>query len=266
MDEYSLIYEMRKQIDLKRQPSWQKVFDLFASILERDGLLHPYGPRSCAALTVQPAYAAGAKGISALLTGTHCYRITSVRNVIRGTTPLLFEPFDSDVHNWALIKQDFDLEKDWVPLSNYCGGHLSGPRQFTWWTPLPLAGSLLVQQAHRLGIPNDFIAEYDLILRCSRSWLETQRLINIPTIIDAFDSIIFCASNESGGTTFGVTIDIDGPMPSIGVEEAVAPPIPVAQIQAIPVYVSPTRRKDNPVWLVHVLAALRKYYEHELAS
>ena len=74
MSDLISIFDIRKRLDLHRQPKWKSEFDDLSSLLEKLELKHPYGH--------EHTYIARAKGDPAILTGEYCYRLCLLKKYL----------------------------------------------------------------------------------------------------------------------------------------------------------------------------------------
>jgi len=259
------IYSVRQRLDLKRQPRWESSYARLHAVLGNIGMLHPYGPGTRRELAREPVFLNCGKGQLARLGSEFCYRISHFGSLVRFTTPVLFEPLDSDINNWKTVQRDFESAKSWLPLSRYSNGTLSGPRGFTWWTPMEPRGRLL-PVAHVLGIPNDWAPCYGAVLRCRKASLASAGLICVPTIIHGYDSEVFCPARDDDSPRAGLTIRLGFGKLDAGVEEVVADPVPVNEIELMPISIPDDDRTKDRIWIDDLLPALLDYYERELGT
>jgi hypothetical protein len=259
------IYSCRRRLDLQRQPQWEASIVELHTLLLTAGLTHPYGPGTGRKLVAAPVFLNCGAGLFAQLTGEFCYRISHFVSLVRFTRPVLFNPLDTDISNWNLVQRDSGPASDWVPLSRYSTGSLSGPRGFTWWTPREPKGDLLTV-AHMLGMPNDWAPYYGAVLRCRKAYLESAGLISVPTIIHGYDSEVFCATKDDDNPAAGMTIYLRSGELGAGVEEVVAEAIPVSEIELFPMSISDDDRGKDTIWIDDLLPALLNYYEEQITS
>ncbi|MGA8429283.1 MAG: hypothetical protein WB729_05650 [Candidatus Sulfotelmatobacter sp.] len=153
---------------------------------------------------------------------------------------------------------------DWLPLSNYTAGVLRGRRSFTWWTASNLSLGPAILNGHRIGLPNNWIARYSVILRLDLT--AQPSLGTVPTVIDGFDSIVFHSLEESSIPGMGKAIDLrhlDALRP--GSSEFVINDVPIEQLSCIPVEIDETARDQYRVDLRddYFLAKLAQFYAEQ---
>jgi hypothetical protein len=155
----------------------------------------------------------------------------------------------------------------WLRLGDYAQGHFASPRGFTFWTSFELQPDGVVDNtyhmstghAHRLGLPNDWLDDHSVILRCRVK--RVGEMAHVPTVLDGFDSEIFYPTRAANNPPSGITIELNFPGPlKDSKEEFALRKIDVREIEMLPVIVDtdvePYINSDSPV-LWNLLA---KYY------
>lgn len=193
--------------------------------------------------------------MAAAPSGEYIFHLTSVRKVLNNIAWTFFPSgFPSIKHEdkklFDYLVKHHRSKKDWLPLSNYASGKLSGFRDFTWWTDLELDSRYILCQAHALGLPNKWIYKHALIMRCPVDYVIKNNLAFVPTVMDGFLSEIFSPSDYRAGTRpmSGRTIDLDGPGKFVvGEEEFALKPLDASQIDFCPVLI------DHKVRMTHIV-------------
>jgi hypothetical protein len=234
------------------------------SLLKQSGLNHPYAldEDSIEQLMSVSAFANGGEGSFASGSGREfIYRISGIRKIVKFTD--WYRPFrlrnDDDI--WNELKSDFDGH-EWLSLDAYARGALSGPRGFTWWTDLDVLSTNIICGAHSMGLPNDWVSKYSLILRFPLAAISGPEF-RVPTVLDAFDSEIFHATMDSDSPPSGLAISLDGAGPlSTGVREFILLNVDVKHIEFQPILIDQSIRDQHSVNLDAAFRArLQGYYE-----
>ncbi len=242
------IYLIRRQLDLSRQPRYRSAFEQLERLISNFELKHPYGPERREDLRRRPEYVNCVNGSTARLEKEFCYRITSIGNLVANTGESEFSrPRTADYNSDRLEAAYRARHEDWVPLSRLAQGNLTGPRGFSWWTPLTLLPNLILHQCHSLGLPNDYLSETSALLRCRTEFLLTNELARVPTPVDGFDGLIFNATAETANPNTGVAINLSQNPLSLGAEEIVVPTIPVTEVSLVPIRIDKEVRDRRQV-------------------
>jgi|GEM_PF-6225283 len=185
----------------------------------------------------------------------YIYHLTSVRKVLTygdwQYTPAGF-PSDkySDRRLFEYLIDDYNYAKEWLPLSYYAQDRYSGFRNFTWWTDLEILAASVICSCHKLGLPNKWVPKYALVMRCSAEYAKTRGLKRVPTTMDGFISEIFSPSDFRPPLVpdSGKAIDLDsaGRLRE-GYREYSLQPIPVQEIEFIPLLIEGTMRRQHVV-------------------
>lgn len=254
------LFEKRLLLDKKRQPGWQSVLRELQQWLSSTPPHHPYPPTSNAGCPVH-GLAEVCKGRPVKLDGCDClYHIANIGSVIRSSNSA--DPFrtNSPEKNWSLLKKDSGEDKKWLRLSKYITGPLPGRRDFTWWTPLDLSARPALPNAHRIGVVNDWLSSWLVLLRWSTSGGDLGAFGRVPTVIDGFDSPIFYATDEQGAE-IGTAIDLRRPETLCpGAPELVASYVSSEEIELLPIQVGSEERKLFPIDEEAVMGPLIAYY------
>lgn len=192
--------------------------------------------------------------------GSFFYRITSVRSLLvdKGLKwQRRYFVAQEDYHPWSFLAGKC-ANSGWANLSDFAKGHLTGFRGFTWWTSSEFFEQGVLAAAHRVGLPNDWIPKYALVLRCSFPG----QLLATPTCIDGFFSPIFEVASFDGGDVRGFALDIsDRENLRRGAPEYVAGKVPSANVEFKAVMIDRNVRKANGVRLSEqLLQCLVDYY------
>lgn len=259
MSNLTILHRVRQIKGSLRQPHHYRNLRRLELELSHRGWSHPYDKAytQVASLLSNPSLnlIPGAQGSSATPASKYIFHLTSVRKVLNNLTWKFFPSgFPSLRHEdkklFDYLVKHYRREKDWLPLSRYASGRLSGFRDFTWWTSLELASSYILCHAHSLGLPNKWIPKYALVMRCSVDYVTKNNLAFVPTVIDGFLSEIFSPSDHRGGRSVisGRTIDLDSPGPlADGEEEYAVKPLEANEIEFYPVLI------DHPIRRTHVV-------------
>ena len=260
------LYDVRCRIGPERQPRHAARFAELCGELLKTGMAHPYALNSTAIATLMacPAFAQGGNGLTARPPASgHLYRMTGVMKLVRYTDWTAVPNQDNnDDEIWRELAADHLSRGDWLPLSSYARGHLRGFRGVTWWTTREDLVPNPVPVAHSLGIPNDWIPTYAVVLRCPVDGIHSIAKLTVPDILDGFVQEVFHPTRDSESPAAGVTIRLrPGDEPGEGADEYLAEPVPVEHVTMWPLQITPEMRADHPVWLGPALwEALYRYY------
>lgn len=273
MAKHDNIAGIRFQVDPVRQPRHAATL---ARFLERLSMLDPadrdpfqLGGKAFNLLLDDKDFSQTPPGLPAAIASpahgdeNYWYRITSVRKMIKNTGPRLLDGEDRDSANFAFLWIDFEQEKSWLPLSRYVTGNLTGPRGFTWWSnvnPFPE----IVCSAHKVGVLNEWVTYHTVIMRLKASDLRELNIACVPTIIHAFDSLIFHAVQEQNDPTTGLALNLEQDPLEVEHAEVVAFSVPVRAIECIPILVDSTQREKHQVNYESILDRLLNYYQRLL--
>jgi hypothetical protein len=263
MSTFVLLYGLRRDLAWNRQPKYKPAYDTLDRYLERFGKDHPYQLKDTELEVVlsDTLLSKTAAGLSAVIkTRGFLYSLASTSKVVNYTG--WFFPDSTlparDIHS-TLVDHSVD-EGGWLPLARYATGELSGFRKITWWTKFEPDGNHL-RFAHRLGLPNDWLSPFSILLRCRAANV----LAAVPTAVDAVLSPIFHPTQDSLKPPEGITIDLR-PRPALtdGNAEYVSSDIPVSAIEMAPILIEPAAFAAHPIRLNPELAALLETYYRSL--
>lgn len=274
---FTKIHEMRQDRGNKRQPSFgHALMDLDLAIKPET---QPYkiSLPIIQNLMKEKWFREGAQGASATLpTSGYIYRICPIAKLTSYTSGWFSSTprqVDQPPLIYQLWKEKIDyLEKNsggqrvWLRLRRYARGTFQSPRKFTFWTGHEIAPHdpvKLLVVAHNLGLPNDWLDEYSVVLKCEARLLQDNALAHIPTTLDGFDSHIFHPRREVVHPPSGVTIMLSLTAPlNRGYDEFAVGPIDTTAIQLYPVRIPqkifPYIKWDDP----QLLNYLRSYYKN----
>ncbi len=188
------------------------------------------------------------------------YRISGIKKVVKNTGPRLLDRDDNDAANWTILWTDFEQEKQWLPLSRYASGDLTGPRGFTWWGPInPIPE--VVCSSHKVGLLSEWVTYHTIVMRLKSSELIGASAASVPTIIHGFDSLIFHSTKDKDQPPTGLALNLDLDPLEVEHTEIVVHPIPVSLIECVPVAVDDAPRQKHQVTYDSVLAPLHNYYQ-----
>jgi len=253
------MYGRQCEIGPRRQPRHASRFSALSDELLKIGRTHPYALTSTdlSTLMAHPVFSEVGNGLPAKLPATgYIYRLTSAMNLVTSTdwtaTPG-GENTDFDI--WQELAFASQRQGDgWVPLGSYARGLLRGFRGATWWSTIDDLVTDPVTGAHRLGIVNDWIPSFGVVLRCKvTSVVELPRL-TVPDIIDGFAQEIFHPTRDEDGPLCGITIHLEtASSVRLGVEEYIAPPLDVHAIELHPVHITRPMKNARAIWLGQAL-------------
>ena len=273
MADQTSIYLIRLKLGNNRQPSYAPDILHFDSIVRTLGKPHPYSldDKQIAQLLSIPTFAQGGQGSICNIPAAQVYlfHLSSVHKVVNNTTWHRFPPgFSTSFHQnrtiFEYLRWEHDAKKDWLRLSDYAHGSLSGFRGFTWWTSLKLLPQYILCGAHSLGIPNDWIPIYALLLRCPVKYINSNKLARIPTTVDGYISEIFHPTIGANSPLTGMTVNLDGyprnPL-SHGYAEFTVMMLDVNELEFQPILIDNSVRMSHDVLLNSVLRnQLEDYY------
>jgi len=212
---------------------------------------HPYDlswEEICDLLMSDPAFAHGGKGRKSNIRLDHTYRIISVGRLIWYVSNILGkEPSRVDPEQlFTRLMTDYErqMPRDWLNLGKYASGNLMNSRGFSYWSSaeIGLGDKEILSKCHRMGIPNDWIDPYSVVMRCNMTDISDDLEIRLPNVIDAFDSAVFDPVECRTEPQCGYTIDLCE-MSNLkrGVPEYTMGPIPTNCISIYPVEMVPGR-------------------------
>jgi len=261
---YSEIFKERLRLDKRDQPSWAGDIAKLATWFKKTSFRHPYGDGPYPRCTVQ-SYKATCAGPDAVLPSSdYVYRLTSVGSVIRPpAAKRRYRSATSSVNFQRLLIAQEAEKRLWLPLSDYMDGSISGYRNCTWWTTSELSWNPTLPSAHKVGMPNQWVAPTAMLLRVRRDNRFFSFVGKVPTPIDAIESSVFLAAVVPGAQ-HGHAINLADPEGLVqGHPEVVATNIPVDIVELLPVAVDEQERQKFPVNLVPLLPDLLAYYRRK---
>lgn len=259
------INRVRKRLDRIRQPEHESVLDHLDKISKTHNL-EPYSlsatPGAYDELMKHSSFSQGAQGLHALApTDGYIYRVSTLSSLINHCSWL-------DDHTGSVrvafgnLLNDFKKKRNWLSLSDYAHGRLSSHRNFTWWTNKNIKSNTIVSDLHRIGIANDWIFPFSVILRCSVELIWNQDILFVPTVVDAYDLPIFRPTATKSNPLHGNTIDIRHPSQlASGFAEYSVTPIPSEHIEFQPVKITAKMKGAYPVEQKDLYASLENYYQ-----
>lgn len=215
-----------------------------------------------------PNFSHGASGKGAVLPNQeYLYRISTITRLLSYTTGWHSASPRKEDLPWVAFRffeAEMSRTKRWLPLAQYAGGRFSSPRGFSFWSSqeLPLGPlSLLLENAHRVGVPNDWLDEVCVLMRCRTNHLKSENLSHIPTVVDGFDSHIFHPTKEAERPTCGVAINLKlSSSLSTGRDEYVLGPIQTDAIEVFPVQIPGDSTPQIDSFSMVLLGLLETYY------
>lgn len=288
MSNLAILHMLRQDKGVIRQVGYAGTLRALEAELQNMSLAHPYrlirnkSQNQMLPLLGVINFTPGGAGPDATPSQEYIYHLTSVSKVLRYSRWTFFPPgFTTRKHSDSRLfrhledkyeearaaHQDVTGSKTWLPLKDYAHGTYSGFRDFTWWTTLTLLPSYIVCGGHNIGLPNKWIPNYALIMRCPSSYVKAAKLISIPTVLDGFTSEIYSPVDlrVSPHPACGQTINLDsvGPLRE-GREEFALRPVSVNQIEFQPVLIDRPRRQAHVVRLDGRLWQLLEIYYSKL--
>ena len=246
------IYSLRRAIAAKRQSRHMENLSKLETYIESLPLQHPYqlSAEAYGEMSKRDIFAKGSQGLQADPSeGEYLYRLCSLAGVKEFTTWKAGAQGNEKISKiFNRLLADYRRTNQWLPLSNYAAGELKDFLGFTWWTSLSLTPDEVVQGALKLGLI--LRGEYKLLLRCPVSFVKSQQLARVPTVLDAFANDIFHPTTDADSPKHGVTISLERLKDlEEGAHEFVLGPIDVGQIRLCPVYVTDEMKSACPLWL-----------------
>lgn len=211
MSDHIILHNMRQRIGTNRQPRHDRDLKDLDSELQAMKIQHPYSlnREQIERLMTKDSFRQGGRGLPAEIPDQgFLYRLCNVRSVVRYTTWVSVPTVhDNDEDVWRRLKNDYDSNQEWLPLNRYAQGVLTGHRGFTWWTNLKALPDDVLSGAHTIGMPNDWIPVYAVVLRCPVSYLGP--FTHVPTVLDGFSSEIFHPTIDNDNPPVGLTISLE---------------------------------------------------------
>lgn len=277
-DPYKDIYDLRQDCGRRRQPTYGQALDDLDAVIRPAP--HPYDLKLPAIqqLMNNTWFRVGALGLqrpATLPASGYIYRICPIKKLTDYShnwfsssprkddqPPLIFHLWKKKVEE---LERKAGGKKVWLRLRSYARDRFYGPRSFSFWTGHeldPYDSAKLLVSAHALGLPNDWIDEYSVVMKCDTSFLQGRAEAKIPTTLDGFDSHIFHPRRESLVPPSGITIELSLTAPlHRGQDEFAIGPVETAAIQMYPVQIPSTllpciKSDDN-----RLLSSLHVYYQ-----
>jgi len=244
------IYNSRKDNGQTRQPRHAGALDKLNSILLAAPADQPYrfdGDKTERSVIGEfrnlKAYTDGSAGYVGKITGSDViYRLSGLTKVAKSPGVIWRSHIKADAPDpdlYRLIEEDYKRIRDWVALGRYCTGYVCNDRNFSWWTTFPIDPLAVNESAHLLGLTNNSLHPYSIVLRCPVASLTRYNSIRVPTAIDAYRSPVFHTTRDSDKPKSGITVKLSKPGPlSEGVDEFVLKSVEVDKIDIMPVFIS----------------------------
>lgn len=270
-DVYHRVYKSRYEIGCNRQEHFTpelRAFNQFLTDLQR---MHPYGK--------DPKLFDKCKSIRSFCNGdqawipahpkqTTLYRIANLKKMFLANDDFIISVRD-DAPRIKKIRTEADIPpafdqlryserhnpERWLRLSDYLSIY-EPVRGLSWWTPFPLGEARdpvdLLSRVHRIGLPNDWIGEYSVIMKLDLSSSETPSTspnaptVWVPSVIDACLSSIFKAQPQKSNPKSGIAINIKDPA-KMGEEEYVVRGDILTNVQFRPIQVKKEYWHDSTV-------------------
>jgi hypothetical protein len=267
MSNLILLYDLRYNAGQRRQPRHASALRGLNGIIvgAKKGHSFNYDRVVNANLMRRTSYSGGGRGYVRKLHGDDfIYRLAGIKELANDKTISWVSHIKAAQPPRALfglVNGDYKRSRDWIPLRRYAVGELSGYRNITFWTAHELVPTNIVTDAHLLGLTNNGLKEWSVIIRCRVKDLAASNSVRIPTVLDAFTELVFYPTNDSAKSSSGITISLSttGPL-ARGVMEFVLDPIRVEKLQIRPCFISNKslpciHSKDVGLW-----SLLESYY------
>lgn len=264
MGEYDEIYRLRTTVDLTRQPRHAPAYNLLGQLFVSQHCTQPYfndhlDDTGWGAILKDPAYQSCGKGLRASVGDQLLYRVMSFRNLLRHSAPRLLGAIGSHERDWVTFTSKQRTIQNWMPLQAFVSGLLTGRRKCTWWTTSDPSQDTF-HTCHFIGLPDDWLANRTVVLRCRASAMSPASL-SVPSTLDGFDSPIFCATRDDDGPSIGRCIDLRQQPLALGGEELTCPSVPVSAISCVALSLNLPPPPSAQAELSALLPALVAFYE-----
>jgi hypothetical protein len=273
MSNPTIVHQTRHLKAIEFQEPSEPTLDALNKELNGMGLTHPYRLirnnviDQFKPLMANPEFATGGTGPSASTSANFIYHLTSVGKLVKNTKWSFFPSGfpNKKTPDWRVFEylvSEYKKTSQWLLLQNYAKGKYGGFRNFTWWTSFELDPTDIVCKAHKLGLPNRWIQNYGIILRCRVTHSRIDNLHHVPTVVDGFPSEIFRPMDfRVLPLTSGRTIDLETKGKLIdGVEEFTLSPVPVEPIEFKPVLINAPVRGHRVVRNARLWQLLEMFY------
>lgn len=236
------LYNLRQTVSIQRQARHAKALKLLDDKLRKAGVEHPYGnyPRALSdAFMKTPCFYKGSRGyLRKIHDHEFIYRLSGIKELagdkgIRWHAYVKPDRPPKEIFNF--VNADFERAEDWLPLNRYAGGSLTGYRNITFWTTSPPSCDDIISYAHLVGMTNNWLKKWSVVLQCRVKDLSKENNVRVPTAIDAYTELIFHPTQDQARPTCGTTIKLseDGPLAE-GTSEFVLGPIEASKIKIRP--------------------------------
>lgn len=265
------LYNLRQAASLKRQRRHARALRKLDSVLrkkEREPQKdHPYGSYDRELnddLMKQPCFAKGSRGFHRNI-DEHgfIYRLSGIKELANDKSLNWFSHIKADQPArtlFKLISDDFEQEGDLLPLSRYAEGSLKGYRNITFWTTHQLGSGDIVGDAHLIGLTNNWLRKWSVILQCRIEDLSKENDVRVPTAIDAYTELVFHPTKDQAKPSCGTTIKLGAHPLAAGTTEFVLRSIEAEKIRMRPILIDnasePCVHSKDP----HLWAGLAAYY------
>jgi hypothetical protein len=261
MSTLTSIYNLRLEAGQKQQPRHASALRGLDLILKRTGTEHPYGEFNRelnAKLVNKTSYVGGSRGYLRTLHGEDfIYRLSGIKELaedktIEWTSHIKADQPASEL--FRLVRDDFRRVKDWIPLSRYAQGRLTGYRNITFWTTHQIQPERIIDDAHLIGITNNWLRQWSVIIRCKVADLTKNNNTRVPTALDAYTELIFHPTKDKDSPSSGITIKLNSDLLlTQGTKEFVLGHVEAEKIQLIPCYITNKSEpcihsKDTELW------------------
>lgn len=266
MSNYESLYSVRQRKGVGRQGRHASALSGLDSELKGAGHPYVYKRALIKRLMKRTSFNSGSRGyVAKVRSHEYIYRLCGIKQLATGWN------IGWDAHVQAsqparelyrLVKEDFEIERDWIPLSRYGRGVVTNTRLLTFWTTHPLHVGDIIANAHLIGLTNNWLKRWSVILCCKTKDLTRDNSPRVPTVVDAYTSMIFHPTRDHRRPGFGKAIKLGLAGPCIvGADEYVLGPIEVEKVSLRPVNIpnnsTPCVHSKSPaLWDV-----LEKYYK-----
>jgi hypothetical protein len=268
MSNLILLYNLRFTAGQRRQPRHAGALRALNGIIKSAGIAHSYGEYDRtvnARLMSKASYSGGSRGYVGKIHGDDfIYRVAGIKELAIDKSITWISRIRSGQpprELFRLVNQDYKRSRNWLPLNRYAVGELSGYRNVTFWTTHELQPATIVHDSHLIGLTNNWLKEWSVIIRCRVKDLIGANSVRVPTVLDAFTEQIFHPTEDSPRPSSGITIELSaaGPL-APGKMEFVLDPIRTDKLQIRPCFISNKslpciHSKDRGLWKL-----LDRYY------
>lgn len=262
-----ILYHLRQEKGAQRQTTFE------SELKYLDGVMRGQHPYQLSAHYIQelmkaPFFLYGAAGnVASLPKQEYLFRISTISKLLSYTTSWTSTLPRKEDLPWVafrLFEAQLGRTMRWLPLKRYANGEFCSPRNFSFWSGQELAPSpvsQLLENTHKVGVPNDWLDEVCVIMRCRTEYLDKESLTHVPTVLDSFDSHIFHPTKEADSPLCGIAINLNlSSSLASGRDEYVVGPIGTEAIEIYPVHIPSGSTPQIDSFSLVLLALLEAYY------